>query len=68
VLGKAALFYYVIHIHLLGAGAWLLGIEHEGGIAATLIGAALCVLVLSYPVARYQRYKAAHPNSWTRYL
>ncbi len=68
VLGKAALFYYVIHIHLLGAGAWLLGIEHRGGIAETLIGAALCVLVLSYPVARYQRYKAAHPNSWTRYL
>jgi uncharacterized membrane protein len=68
VLGQAALFYYVLHIHVLGAGTLALGLEHEGGIGATLLGALLTVLVLWYPVVRYQRYKAAHPNSWTRYL
>jgi uncharacterized membrane protein len=68
LLGQAALFYYVIHIHLLGLVAESLGLAHEHGIMAALIGAALCVLALSYPAARYQRYKAAHPNGWTHYL
>lgn len=67
LLGQAALFYYVIHIHLLGLVTTLLGVAKQG-IAATLIGAALCVLALSFPAARYQRYKAAHPSGWTRYL
>lgn len=68
VLGKAALFYYVLHIHVLFAGSFALGLEHKGGIPSALIGAALTVLALSIPVARYQRYKAAHPDGWTRYL
>lgn len=68
VLGQAALFYYVIHIHAIGAVTTLLGLKDKGGVAAALIGAALAVLALSVPTARYQRYKAAHPNGWTRYL
>lgn len=68
VLGQAALFYYVIHIHLIGLFAVLLDVEHKGGVGAALLGAALCVLALSFPAARYQRYKAAHPNGFTRYL
>jgi uncharacterized membrane protein len=67
LLGQAALFYYVIHIHLIGLVTTLLGVEKHG-IAATLLGAALCVLALSFPAARYQRYKVAHPDGWTRYL
>jgi len=68
VLGQAALFYYVIHIHAIGAVTELLRVAHKGGVGAALIGAALAVLVLSFPAARYQRYKAAHPGGWTRYL
>jgi uncharacterized membrane protein len=68
VLGQAALFYYVIHIHFIGAVVSLLGMKDIGGVGATLIGATLAVLALSFPAARYQRYKTAHPGSWTRYL
>jgi uncharacterized membrane protein len=68
VLGQAALFYYVIHIHLIGAVVSLLGMKESGAVGATLIGATIAVLALSFPTARYQRYKAAHPGGWTRYL
>ena len=68
VLGQAALFFYVLHIHLIGLGAYLLGVIEAGGVGAALIGAAVCVAVLALPVARYQRYKLANPNGFTRYL
>jgi uncharacterized membrane protein len=68
VLGQAALFFYVIHIHVIGLGASLLGVIDEGGIGATLLGTALCLGVLALPVARYRRYKIANPNGFTRYL
>lgn len=68
VLGRAALFYYVLHIHVLAALTWLFGLHHAGAIGLTLAGATLTLLALSLPVARYQRYKAAHPDSLARYL
>lgn len=67
-LGQAALFFYVLHLHLMAALTFAFGVHRKGEILATLLGAALCVLILSVPVARYQRYKAAHPNSWARFL
>ena len=67
-LGQAALFFYVLHLHLLAALTFAFGVHHKGEILATLLGAALCVLILSVPVARYQRYKSAHPNGWARFL
>jgi uncharacterized membrane protein len=67
-LGQAALFFYVLHLHLMAALTFAVGVHRKGEILATLLGAALCVLILSVPVARYQRYKAAHPNSWARFL
>jgi hypothetical protein len=68
VLGQAALFFYVLHVHVIGAVVLLLGLAHEAGIAASVIGATLAVLALYPPSARYQRYKAAHPDGLARYL
>lgn len=67
-LGQAALFFYVLHIHVMAALTFALGVHREGAILASLMGAAVCVVLLSVPVARYQRYKSAHPNGWTRLL
>jgi uncharacterized membrane protein len=67
-LGQAALFFYVLHLHLMAALTFALGLHHKGGILASLLGAALCVLILAVPVGRYQRYKRAHPNGWARFL
>lgn len=67
-LGQAALFFYVLHLHLIAALTFAFGVHRKGEILATLAGAALCVLILSVPVARYQRYKSAHPNGWARFL
>jgi uncharacterized membrane protein len=68
ILGQAALFFYVLHLHLMSALTFAFGVHHAFGVFATLLGAALCVLLLSVPVARYQRYKSAHPNGWARFL
>jgi uncharacterized membrane protein len=64
-LGSVALFYYLLHAHLLELAALALG---KPGLAATYLGAAV-TLALLYPLCRvYRRYKAAHPHGWTRYI
>jgi uncharacterized membrane protein len=68
ILGRAALFYYVLHIHLMAALTWLLGVHRAGAVGASLILAAFTVGLLSLPVARYQRHKTDHPNAVTRLL
>jgi uncharacterized membrane protein len=67
-LGQAALFFYVLHIHVMAALTFALGLHKAGEILLALAGTAVCILILSVPVARYQRYKSAHPNSWARFL
>jgi hypothetical protein len=58
----------VLHFHLIAALTFAFGLHQQGEILASLLGAALCVLILAVPVGRYQRYKSAHPNSWARFL
>jgi uncharacterized membrane protein len=68
-LGATAFFYYLLHVHLLKA-AMLLSHEDRDthGLLKTYVATA-AVLALLYPAcARYRRYKAAHPDGWTRYL
>jgi uncharacterized membrane protein len=67
-LGQAALFFYVLHIHVMAALTFALHIHKAGAILLTLAGTAVCIVILSVPVARYQRFKSAHPNSWARFL
>jgi uncharacterized membrane protein len=68
VLGQTALFFYLLHIHLLTLAAWLLGAARAGGLGATW-GATAATLVVLYPACRWYRgYKRAHPDGWPRYL
>jgi len=68
VLGQAALFFYLLHVHLLALAAWTLGLLHRGGLAATY-AATVVALALLYPLCdRYRAYKQAHPDGWPRYV
>ena len=68
VLGQTALFFYLLHVHVLTLAAYLLGAGHRSGLAETYVAAFVAVVVL-YPVCRWYRgYKAAHPNGWPRYV
>jgi uncharacterized membrane protein len=68
VLGQTALFYYLLHVHVLELAARGLGLEHQGGLAATMVAAALTIVLL-YPLClRYRRYKSAHPDGWAQYV
>jgi uncharacterized membrane protein len=69
VYGATAFFYYLLHAHLLDLADRVCHFDHDAhGLANTYAGAAV-VLLLLYPLsARYQRYKRAHPDGWTRYI
>ncbi|MEA2750649.1 MAG: hypothetical protein QOI41_4792 [Myxococcales bacterium] len=68
VFGQVALFYYLLHIHLLHLAAWVLGIRDKLGLASAYAGA-LAVLLVLYPLCVvYRRYKAAHPTSLARFV
>ncbi len=68
VLGQTALFFYLLHVHLLEGAVAVLGVKKQLGLGATYLGTVAVVAVL-YPVcAWYRRYKAAHPHGWTRYV
>jgi uncharacterized membrane protein len=68
VLGKTALFFYLLHFLLLGIAAAALGPASRGGVAHTYAGAA-AVIAAMYPLCLgYGRYKAAHPRGFTQYI
>jgi uncharacterized membrane protein len=68
LLGQTALFYYLLHIHLLKGSALLLGMYKQEGLLATYL-AALAVLVVLLPLCGWYRgYKRAHPHGWPQYI
>lgn len=68
LLGQTALFYYLLHVHVLKLAGWITGFEGRFGVGSAYLGA-LGVLVALYPAcAWYRRYKAAHPNGWARWI
>jgi uncharacterized membrane protein len=68
VLGQTALFFYLLHVHLLMLAAHVLGLSHRAALGATY-GAALSTVVVLYPLCVwYGGYKRAHPDGWTRYV
>jgi uncharacterized membrane protein len=69
VLGATAFFFYLLHVHVLAAANTLLHVDRKHhGLLNTYAGAAAVLLAL-YPLClRYRRYKAAHPDGWTRFL
>jgi uncharacterized membrane protein len=67
-LGQTALFYYLLHVHVMMLVAYLTGLHGKLGLAGAYLGAACTVLAL-YPLVRwYGRYKAAHPGGWRQYV
>jgi uncharacterized membrane protein len=69
VLGATAFFYYLIHVHLVYFVQHAFHLDTESaGLTKTWLGTLLLLLLL-YPLCvRYRRYKAAHPDGWTRYI
>lgn len=68
LFGQVALFYYLLHIHVLHLAAWAFGVREKLGIGSAYAGAFATLLVL-YPVCRwYQRYKATHPAGFARFI
>ena len=69
LLGGTALFYYLLHVHLIELAQTLLKLDtHTHGLAKTWIAAGITLAVLLGPCAWYRRHKAAHPDGWTRYI
>jgi uncharacterized membrane protein len=68
VLGQTALFFYLLHVHLLEGAARLLGVKKQLGLGATYLATAVVLGVLYVACSWYRRYKAAHPRGWTRYV
>ncbi len=69
LLGSSALFYYVLHVHLLAAAQALLGLDpRTHGLSKTWLGASLTLALLLWPCAWYRRYKSAHPDGWARFI
>ena len=78
LLGRTALFYYLLHFGLLGLvtllpPAWTAGwIDPEGRPQASLaqvwLGVLAIVVVLLPVCALFARFKRAHPRSWLRWI
>jgi uncharacterized membrane protein len=67
-LGQTALFFYVLHVHVLAIASYALGVHKKLGLGATYLGAALCVLALYPACVWYRGYKAANPGGWRQYV
>jgi uncharacterized membrane protein len=68
VLGRTALFFYLVHFFVLGAAATALGLVGQGGLVHTYLAAAGAVVVLYPGCLWYGRYKAAHPDGFAQYI
>jgi len=68
VFGQTAMFFYIVHRLVLEVPATYFGLRGAGNLTTTYIVAAV-LLVLLYPACRwYRTVKAAHPDSFLKYL
>lgn len=68
VFGQVPLFFYVVHLPLLLAVAWVSGRLRSAGLGATYL-AWVGALFALYPLcAAYRAAKRRRPHSWMRYL
>lgn len=68
VLGRTALFFYVLHFAVLGVGAAATGLMGRGALWQTWVAASAAVVLLYPACLWYGRYKARHPDGLTQYL
>jgi hypothetical protein len=71
VFGQTALFFYLLHLHILLIGkivTAILGIPTEFGLPGTYLVTCLDLIIL-YPLCLwYRQYKQSHRHNWTRYI
>ena len=68
VYGQTPLFFYVLHVHLMAAAAWVLDLRRGGGLIETLL-ATLAVLILLYPACLwFRQVKLRKKYSLLQYL
>lgn len=68
VFGQTALFFYLVHRLVLEIPATYFGLRGVGNLATTYIVAAV-LLALLYPLCRwYRSFKAAHRDSFLKYI
>ncbi len=68
VLGQTALFFYLLHIHILKGTAHALGASKSGGLGLTFLATA-AVIALLFPLCWwYRTYKQSHPRSLARFI
>jgi uncharacterized membrane protein len=67
-LGQVALFYYLIHAHVMTAVALATKTHHELGVASAWLGAAATLLALAPVCAWYRGYKGRNPGGWRQYV
>lgn len=64
--GQSALFFYLVHVHLLKGLAFALGVHKRLGLAASVAAWALCLAALVPLCARYRVLRRRHPRSVLR--
>jgi hypothetical protein len=68
VFGQTAMFFYLVHRLVLEVPATYFGLRGVGDLSTTYI-VAVVMLALLYPACRWFRTtKAAHPDSFLKYL
>lgn len=68
LFGQTALFFYLLHVHLLELAAWATSSHKAAGLGATYLASLAALLALGPLCWWYRRYKRAHPQGWTRYI
>lgn len=68
ILGQSALFFYLLHAHLLRLAAWGTGLLRGAGLWTTYLAAAMVIALLLPLCERFRRYKQAHPDSLAKYI
>ncbi len=68
VLGQTALFFYLLHIHLIGLAAGVSGLVAEGGLVGSYAFGLGAAILLLPACVWYRGYKNRNPNGFARYV
>jgi len=67
-LGQSALFFYLLHVHLLALLGTATGLAQKGGLGISFLASAVVITALIPACNAYRKYKLAHPRSLAQYV